>query len=86
MKPYRSGPSCSEGGKHHPPSKSPSSGKHKLVLLILVHWIVIYPVDSAIQRLEQPGQIKKERKMSLSDTKQHAGNNNCDLTISTTLT
>ena len=55
MKPYRSGRSCSEDGKHHPHGKSPSSGQHKLVLLTLVRWIVIYPVDSTIQRLNKPG-------------------------------
>ena len=29
-----------------------------LISVILIHWIVIYPVDSAIQRLNNRGQIK----------------------------
>ena len=29
----------------------------QLVSLILIHWIVIYPVDSAIQRLNNRGQM-----------------------------
>ena len=29
----------------------------QLVLVVLIRWIVIYPVDSAIQRLNKPGQI-----------------------------
>ena len=29
----------------------------QLVSLILIRWIVIYPVDSAIQRLNNPGLV-----------------------------
>ena len=43
----------------------------QLVSLILIHWIVIYLVDSAIQRLNNQGQLDK---LSLTDkfTKQES--------------
>jgi len=34
----------------------------QLVSLILIHWIVIYPVDSAIQLLNNWGQMDETRK------------------------
>ena len=45
--------SCSIGGKRCPLDKSLSSGEHNSVVSqILIHWIVIYPLDS-----EQPGSV-----------------------------
>ena len=35
-----------------------ASGESNLVSLILIYWMVIYPVDSAIQRLMNLGQVK----------------------------
>ena len=49
---FRPGPNnyCSKGGQHYPPYKSLSSGQcNNMVSLILIHWIEIYPTDSAIQ-------------------------------------
>ena len=33
----------------------------QLVFLILIHWIVIYPVDSSIQRLNNWGLVKSTK-------------------------
>ena len=51
----RSSPSCSKCGQRYPPDKSLPSGVTQSVSPILIRWIVIYPVDSAIQRLNNQG-------------------------------
>ena len=42
----------------------------QLVSLILIHWVVIYPVDRGIQRLNNraPGDYIKKDNFSVSDT------------------
>ena len=42
----------------------------QVVSPIFIHWTVIYPVDSAIQRLNNPGQVKNQSIIPLSDVTQ----------------
>ena len=42
----------------------------QVVSPIFIHWTVIYPVDSAIQRLNNPGQVKNQSIIPLSDVRQ----------------
>ena len=42
----------------------------QVVSPIFIHWTVIYPVDSAIQRLNNTGQVKNQSIIPLSDVTQ----------------
>lgn len=44
-------PSCPKGRKHYPLDKSLSTDDSILVLIALIHWILIEPVDSVIHSL-----------------------------------
>ena len=52
-----SGPGCSKARLCYPPDKSLLTGYCGFVLLTLIHWIAIYPVDSIIQPLNNWGLI-----------------------------
>ena len=53
-----SGPCCSNFGYRYPQSKRLFSGyQTQLTSQIIVRWIVIYPVDSAIQCLNNQGHV-----------------------------